>query len=441
MASPQLLDCPTEVLHSICRLIRIPSQDDEDNERIVNTKLRSSIKSLSAFSRTCKLLHTIALPVLFHSLAGRAVLILRTLLARPDLAATVRILRLDEESCFEKEEAVIKTALVDAGIKLPGDGQDSHQDIPAYVYGDTGLSGRLADAVIAQLPELEELEHTPVFWLPRTTPSERGAFLPKLKRLRTWYCDIIQDFAIDTIATRHKGALDLEYLKISMLHTIPYDLSFSNIPVRVVTLSRCILTATDLQDLAKACPEIESFSYSSGSSYRLGSAVLTEHADPDNEATPRQIQQALWPRRATIRHLDFDFGRGRGYPDENRVLSELDYLESFKDFTSLETIVISLRWLPRLSEDQMEPLIGLLPQSLQALSIADYIRPGYAFNGILGLSEAVVEGQLPNLGRIEFDQSGPEAEKVREQFTAAGVNCESYIPDSSYMYPKRYSRP
>src|SRR3569833_1989301 len=96
--------------------------------------------SLASLSSTCRLLRDIAQPVLYHDVDPKALMpFLRTLMARPDLAARVRSFSNSRSGVSEftaEDRLPIQAGATTAGITLPPEWADSTSRL-----SDTGRGG------------------------------------------------------------------------------------------------------------------------------------------------------------------------------------------------------------------------------------------------------------------------------------------------------------
>lgn len=427
MGGTKLLDVPAHLLADICRLLSLPDHRYHSYDSCQGRY--AALRDLFALSRMCRVLHDIALPIMLRSLEGDAVRLLYKIVARPDLAASVQILRLGEMALLN-EPLITEMALIDTGMELSKDEQDSDSPEERNEFEDK-ISGRIVDAIITQLPQLEELEYHVGDWNLGETLSENGIFLQKLKLLSIKHNDTEGSFHMDRVEIALKAAPNLKQLNISMCTEIPAGLPLANL--QAVNFSDCVFEVMDIREFVRACPKLEKFAFAAGG------ATVTEATIG---ASPIQILRELQPLKGTLRYLSFDFSNREDNLDDDLDSDEDDnqshslLLQSLKDFTSLETLVISQRWLPRYNEmDTSEALVDMLPKSLRILSFHSYDSCPFPYNAFLELSEGIADGKLPNLKCIELAIYGSQVNKIWEPFWEAGIQCEK-LPEYAEMWER-----
>ncbi len=135
MAPFGMLIFPNEILHQICMALL----DTYNGHRY-----------LGRFSQTCRTLCDIAQRLIYHDIEiphGSLALVLRTLLARPDLASSVRSMTVqDHDEIDEIDFPLFEDAATRLGIKLP----EQWEDVP----------GLPTDLLLGLIPAIERLDYT-----------------------------------------------------------------------------------------------------------------------------------------------------------------------------------------------------------------------------------------------------------------------------------------
>ena len=414
--SPSLLGLPSDILGHVCAALCPHCTRPATAAASCD---RRGIRALASLSRTCKALRDVAQPVLSHDLNPRShIRLIRTLLARPDLAACARTLCND--GCLadlrDDDHPILEAAAARLGIALP-EGWELEPDDNA-----DAVQSRVFDVLLALVPGLDTLGYTRYMNL---TPTEllvgSDTALPSLRRLHVSYWDTEGGFDLGECRELLRLAPSLEYLGARMCYAVRPGLALAN--VRALHLQYSYLGVQDLQDAVRACPLLEEFSYKSG-----GSAV-SQYTDGRAEFVPAEAMRELETRKATLRRLDLDFDSGCG-----------EYLHFFDSHVEADHAMGSLAGFPLLemllvppeyffgedeweSSDMVEDLIEMLPPSLRFLGLHGKLDP---FPSPEGLAEAIGRGVFPNLAKVVLKCSEGDTERVKELFDAVGVEYEPY---------------
>ena len=426
MASACLVGLPNEIIGHICAMLCCNSINYTISEpRQKNTELYN-------LSLTCKALCALAQSALYqHVRLARYIPLLRTLIARPDLASMVRTFSSysnglgddDDASGFgEAEFSTVETAAARLKITLPeGWRSETWDTISACVF----------DILLGHLTGIETLAYTCGFEvIPAKLLSKSRIVLPSLQRLYINYWDSEGGFDLDTYGKEFfKIAPNLEFLRAHMCLAVSSDLSLGK--VKSLHFEESFLTGNDIERIVRACPLLERFSV------EIGGSRVSQDISGD-EFTPGDVMRALRTRKQTLKQLDLHL---------NYMCDE--YLEfndppptgqdgvfgSFAEFSKLEKLIVLTEYLSDNDEEDengiyMTGLPSMLPESLEFLGLVE--------NGDLYVEElvgAIGRGQLPQLKTVAMTRGEKTYEELKNVFNAVGVEYVIYDRNTHSLYP------
>ncbi|PTB72790.1 hypothetical protein M440DRAFT_1433563 [Trichoderma longibrachiatum ATCC 18648] len=418
MAATNLLALPDELLFMICgQFCHHCTQPGA--ELRAHGLLRNDAAALRFLSQTCQRLRKIAQSVLHHDARPRQLgLLLRTITARPDLAAQVRVL------CDSIQYSSARFENGDLGVIPPGHVTDEEEQT---WQEDIRRMQTLLVPTLMRLPAVEDLVVGVSF--------RRGYMWDTMFDMRS----VKRLFLYPYNCRLGFGRLDA-FLALTPCVEELTLLNWTGLVMRPLTLSRLTslkiqgfnLTAESLEALVQLCPILERFEFQQR---------VIEYEDPplwmiEEEREPltwRQMQDILRPRSATLKHLAFGF-----YPYSNEVGGGLSYnpaddVGSFRDFERLETLRVeslSFRGL-RFSDERglefygypetVSELVGMLPESLTVLR-CDHCHAKW--DGMELLAQAIRLGHFPRLKTVVSGEWGLKLEASRRMLAAIGVTCK-----------------
>lgn len=367
--------------------------------------------SLASLSSTCRLLRDIAQPVLYHDVDPKALMpFLRTLMARPDLAARVRSFSNSRSGASEftaEDRLLIQAGATAAGITLPPEWADSTSRL-----SDRGLvDGLITDHLLACLPRLAQLHHTKGrYQVLGRLLEPAGLVLDSLQRLELglWDNEAVFSLKADRNATLLTAAPNLQCLKVHLCVYVEPGLPFQNI--RLLRITNGCLSESSLQNLVSACPKLEAFGYDRTWQDWFGG----------EEISPGSAQRILRTCKDTLRCLNLDFGSYYLDECEGRAWWGEEYFESFRDFQVLERLVISPVWIRGSKVPGNDALVSILPESICTLSIPCDGGDGL-LHGLVKVAVAVAQGRLPHLKEVQFDILAGAHEDIAQSCALAGV--------------------
>ncbi|RFU72229.1 f-box-like domain-containing [Trichoderma arundinaceum] len=205
--------------------------------------------------------------------------------------------------------------------------------------------------------------------------------------------------------------------------------------VRSLIVAENSLTRLGLEKLVSSCPKLERFEYRSAS---LDTRIRWQRGR--EEVTWREAQSLLHQRRETLKHLDFDFGEDYlSFRDDE--LQPWDYLDSFREFDRLETLLVRTAGFGEEGDGEQEPafpasaehLVEMLPQSLTVLGFCGEHRK---WDGVGRLAQAIRQGNFQKLKRVLLEIVD-DFEGSREILRTVGVVAKRY--DGRYQTFSYYS--
>jgi hypothetical protein len=378
-------------------------------------ELLSRTRDLVNLAATCKDLHYIALPILYHlaqCYPHRRVHLLRTLARRPDLARRVKVLRLDfppisGRALHDKDDRAFVLELAarhgwpHAGA--PGNKEEYVLDLEAAE--DVRLAGDLSiNLLLALCPNLKKVTIDLRRWY-RFDLLQPGA-LPHLKDV----------FITTSNAWDYINLGDLR----GLYHAAPSIESFTscemgcegNVPLpwanlRHLSLDMCSISPAYLSVVLTSCPQLESFSYFLG-----GCSSIT---------TTRRMR-FLFHYAPQLKHLDLHIGWDSEY-DEVEFESGWDEVwdkdlpgpaPGFASLSHLETLVLDG---PKFLDEwrDQRPVATLFPRSLRSLTLIRVSSPRTIVG--VGLREFIRTSRsfLPNLTSLTVRDYayGPSTEYLK----------------------------
>lgn len=421
MAPAGLSTLPNELLYKICKNLcphcaNLPRSLPEDGY-----KLEDGRHALSCLSKTCRQLREIAQPILYHHVYTiRHWHFLRSIIARPDLAANVRELQYpgDSDSPFSGDLNADAVLRAQEELLKHMEGIDG-TDINTINWAD------ILDMILERLPNAEELSinigntHIEVF----------HADLESIRRLRLYSRSKDREHG-DQMGSLLSVMPDLEELNISIdfRPEETYMLPFTELRSLDLEFSRW--SASGLTTMINHCPQLERFRCYGV----LGPGVY------EDDLVWSLAQRILQPLKKTLKHVNFcrdtDF-----YPEEPSLSH---YFGSFRELDGLETLWMDIGYiLPDRSSPydltcpaNTDELVALLPESLRLVyfcGIDDW------WHGIEMLAQAIEGGHFPRLETVVVEQDGATLEESRRALAAVGVACESITcgtGDGRHLFPE-----
>ncbi|KAK6523112.1 hypothetical protein TWF694_006008 [Orbilia ellipsospora] len=410
---PTLLSLPTEILGLICNEVARP-RDNPGWGRFFGTVP----KSLAALSRTCRLLHRIVEPTLYHSvsISSNFYPLFRTLVSRNDLASHVRALFIEEwehyghsiESLLEQQEAVEKLALklshdADRNLRLLESDwltrehfEDPASDDECDEYDDHPTGKFFFALMLLLIPKVEYLNFRIYYHL------EKGLYFPNSFPHLTEIC--FGDSATEGGTSLVKidsllvAAPNLRVLKGHMVSNT------SNVSrhdgIRELHLEYSALDVESLMSIMNSFPFLEVFIYESGG------AIATD----GDEATPREFGEALLQRKDTLRKIDIDLSYSFNIDD----LTHLNDMQSLASMEVLESLSIHSSMIsPRTRHGATTDgtlLTGLLPRSIKSFAFCISDNHAYIYQDAWQLARVANE-RFPNLKNVDIIGADVEENK------------------------------
>ncbi|KAM5372602.1 hypothetical protein ACJZ2D_007376 [Fusarium nematophilum] len=411
-----LLILPPEMLGKICsHLCQHCHPPNTDSEKWFDSHENETRNAaLAALSRTSRSLHQLAQPYLYHrpSASGRFHCLFRTLANHRDLAKQVRHLRIGDWNLRERMQILPRDheVLSELAMKL-SHGTEGYQiaTVPAWllparlqegqVYTDEDI-GLLTNLIVLLVPNIQKLcietyydEYDGNFELyqPNSLPCLTDLVL---EHGNTHGGIDLQDMK-DIFAASPRLSHLRGWMVASMSSGIRHD------GLRELHLGYSCLDSESFMTLMASFPFLESFKYYSG-----GSIVSFE------EATPREMSDAIWQRRNTLKHLSLELGDSifAHESDEDEVMRTL------QDMQVLETLNLDTMAVYVETDDESTTdgnlFIDFLPVSLRSLSVG---RPhNHIHQDILHLAKVATQ-RFPNLKEVKTWGLDRDEEKMLNQ--------------------------
>jgi len=425
MASACLVGLPNEIIGHICAMLCCNSINYTISEPPQkNTELYN-------LSLTCKALSALAQSALYqHVRLARYILLLRTLIARPDLASMVRTFSSysnglgddnDASGFGEAEFSTVETAAARLKITLPeGWRSETWDTISACVF----------DILLGQLTGIKTLAYTCAFEvIPAKLLSKSRIVLPSLRRLYINYWDSEGGFDLDKYGKEFfKIAPNLEFLRAHMCLAVSSDLSLGK--VKSLHFEESFLTGNDVERIVRACPLLERFSV------EIGGSTVSQDISGD-EFTPGDVMRALRTRKQTLKQLDLHFNyMCDEYLEFNDPPTGQDgVFGSFAEFSKLEKLILLTEYLSDNDEEDengiyMTGLPSMLPKCLQFLGLVE--NSDFYVEELVG---AIGRGQLPQLKTVVMTRGEKTHEELKNVFNAVGVEHVIYDRNTHSLYP------
>ncbi|KAL6871985.1 hypothetical protein J3F83DRAFT_733361 [Trichoderma novae-zelandiae] len=406
MAPASLMSLPVELVHKICenlcRHCTCTPRELQKGDLSLNGEA-----ALSCLSKTCRRLREIAQPVLYHYVeTGRNWNFLRSIIARPDLAAHVRGLHHGWTSDSIREDVDIVAAIQAHKRLQTRIGAHEH-------YPRCSGHPHVLELISARLPNAEELA-IDMDDMPRW---ESVIQLKSVRRLHLFAYDDID--CLDSLGSFLSAMPCLEGLNMQVEPWLSSSLPVTE--VRSLDLEAKWLTAPNLTLMVKSCPKLERFRYH----------CVLQPGPEEGTLTWPQTQHILYPLRKTLKHVNFS-NVPYGSPVPQQLRRDLG---SFRNLDGLETLwmdisrAIPKRWKPRTPRfpANTTDVVDMLPESLRVV----YFRGlDQRWHGIEMLASAIQGGHFPRLKTVVVQQVGAALNKSCRVLAAVGVGCES-IPDAS----------
>ncbi|KAL7906344.1 hypothetical protein GGI35DRAFT_487537 [Trichoderma velutinum] len=412
MPPASLVTLPNEILLMICEELCYHCSGTalEPSEKKSNTGLWSLIQ-------TCRQLLNIAQPFLYHRVEfGKILPFLRTLIARPDLAAHVLSFNYSENyplAVSAEDLEMLKAELQRLHIEKC---DEWVREMNLY---ESDVDEQLLKLAICRLPNVKKLNIAAPFSNTKTflKDSLNKSFLMesiKILRLIPWDVGDLGDMRRLLAMTPHAESLMLYYCE-SVTRHIPLA------RIRSLILFDSLIEATSLQRLIDSCPELEHFEY----------YVKAYQAGPYDDPvtfTWGQAQRRLCSRRKTLKRLNLVFGKH--FPLYFDEMYPEGYLGSLRDFDRLEALWVQTTSFGTDDNDatvpifpaDMDDLVRMLPESLTCLGFCGSHED---WDGIEILADAIEEGHFPRLTMVWVEQEGEMFEDSCNLLASLGVGCAS----------------
>ncbi|KAK4061961.1 hypothetical protein Trihar35433_9561 [Trichoderma harzianum] len=428
MEPASLLTMPDEILVKIC-------EDLCCHCSAVTTETWDFRKcSKSAFSsliQTCRRLRDVVQPVQYHEVFPSDFRpLLRTIIARPDLAARVRRFYIIDMMNSEFSAEDVEMLRAEARRHKIGKCDEWLQTIKDHEY-DSQL--RLLELTLARLPKLETLYiQEPGRYRTKLNVSLKA--LTEMPSITNLELCIHENTDLGRMHDFISMLPRLEKLTVELCGKISQHLPLSEL--RSVVLCESYISVASLQNLVSSCPKLEHFEYYDGD---LGLSVEDESQMDFASFTWGQAQRILHARRETLKALNFEFG-----PDYLAIprepLGEDDYLHSFHDFDKLETLWVRTtsfgtdddeKDVPLFPQDVQE-LVKMLPPSLICLGFSGSHKN---WDGVKTLANAIRGGHFQRLKKVVLEQEQAEFQKSCEILAAVGVVCKQFEMGRYWYFP------
>lgn len=361
--------------------------------------LVSNMKALAKLATTCKDLHAIVTPILYHQVQcdpEHCFSLLRTLAGRPDLARRVKFLRLDfdygwaEPKDKDEETFVLELAARHGWMPTSRTGVETEDGHDQDEQAERKRAGEdlPMNLMMALCPNLEHFSAVLGYFY--AFDLLQPAALPHLKDVYIAHRD--------TEGGTHLAALEELYLAAPSIETFTSHMTegvgTTILPlgnVRHVCLSWSAISPGCLRTLLKSCPQLESFEYGAG-----GPCVGFEQF-----SVPKMVK-LLSHYVPWLKHLNLDI---QGDPhffhdsDDEEEDDERDFepTPGFTSLSHLETLVVEAE-VVNMWEGQ-QPAATLFPQSLRSLTVVSSHLPMLRGTD-LKVFASTARNFLPNLSSV-----------------------------------------
>ncbi|KAL7786749.1 hypothetical protein V8C37DRAFT_391585 [Trichoderma ceciliae] len=437
MAPASITTLPNEILFDICAS---QCRHCSGTEAWPNSQFDRRHKSdLASLSQTCRRLRDIAQPLLYHDIhAGDMMPLLRTVIARPDLAAQIRGLCNNESEVsrpLAEDLMMLEAEARRLGIR------DEDKWVELMLNDDTERGIWLLELTLSHLPNAEALTITLPYGYEYGFGNlfKRSVVMGSVKRLSLCHWDN-DGCAVDLGRLGDFLAMMpcLESLEVNLCGGATQHLPLAELRSLVFTQSN--ISAASLKRLVSSCPKLESFEY-----WSPGMLRSIGEADEEAEFTWGQAQRILHQRRKTLKHLNLEFGNAFVNLATEPLRAE-DYLGSLRDFEGLEILLVRTTSFGVGDEDGNVPLFPASAQHLVdmlpgSLTILGFCGSHEQWHGAERLAQAIREGHFAKLQRVLLDQGEQDLGVSREILATVGVVCEKYdyvYHSFSHLAPERW---
>ncbi|EHK17147.1 uncharacterized protein TRIVIDRAFT_226990 [Trichoderma virens Gv29-8] len=413
----ELLDLPVEILVEICQYMGPHHAPGRESG------------TLYRLSNICRRLGCIAQQVLYRDVKPHKLgPFLRTIIARPDLAAQVRCfnffyrwVRINPLSNEEVKELRAKAKSLNIEESMYSQIRRLRKRHNRTVHEKFHCL-RILELSVALLPNMTTLNlEMQVMDKSDEIPHALIAVVQMESVKRIWF-DAGQLFNLGASKNFFAMMLYLEELKILKCGRVTEPLSLSRI--RSLSLTQSCISKTSLQTLINSCPELECFRYIQWGKFHSG-------IDYGPHFTWGQAQRILQLRRTTLKQIELDFERA--CHDKIFPLAPEDYYDGFKNFDRLEKLSLQTTRFGTKDEDgkglipkfpaDVQDLIAKLPMSLTSIT---FFGSHKDWNGIRVLAEATKQGYFPRLKEVMAEQKEEDLEYKRSHnlLAACGVDYD-----------------
>lgn len=406
-----------------------------------------SQRTLSQFTKTCKLLKEVFQPMLFRSYThneqpiSRLVKFLRAIVSRPDLTATITNLSFgyppDAADITITDKDFINMCVTSLGLPLPPKDwyiEGTDRTIPmqtVIAYASSNLE-RLS------LPVNEEWD---LALLPSFSNASPKITFPRLRHLSIDYHYISGDhwaISYSQIAPLLEASPNLEYLSLPTLERFWENQGISKLPkmksVKTLDLGESSSGMFIVASMITSCESLQSFELHWGTS--------SGYDESHEQWSIVKIWDALVHVRGTIQKITFEsiVDIPLGNPTENSVSSLSEFIElRFLNVDGRSFEGMFQAWtLKARSFDMDEFVAQLLPTGIRRLVI--WAPSHTLIPALLALARGRTSGLYRDLLTVEIGVStafkhwlprpewlSNEAE-LREEFERAGVQLKLDIP-------------
>lgn len=361
---PSLVQLPNSVLARICQQLcpyHTPNgswnRDHFDPPRLAG---------LAGLARSCKALQTLATPYLYRAPAAedrRVILLLRTLSKNPTLAAHIKEItsifgHWPSDRVRHRDFALLNELREKFHVDRSGRRLEIRADWIQEPW-KTSLNCTLEQIqlgfAIALAPNLGRLE---VCLDSSKIPFIKKDHLSHLTHFMLNPRPDTSEISLDVAQNILEAAPNLQSIIASRICSAPNVPTLQNL--KTLKLLFSAMAAEDFERLMGAFPKLRSFTFQSG-----GSAIVV-----DDEAEPADIEQAIWIRRDTLRHLDVSIGVGMGirFHDEEDTQTMSQF--SWSQLTHLSVDSQAIYWE---KEKEMPTdgnrLVDLLPKTIRVFKL------------------------------------------------------------------------
>ncbi len=373
-------------------------------------ELLSRTRDLANLAATCKDLHYIVLPILYHQAQchpHRRIQLLRTLARRPDLARRVKVLKLDFPGELSEDsddlDFVLELAArhgwpyaVDPKMEL-----EDRFGLEA-IEGERATEDMPINLLLVLCTNLEKLttDIRDFYKFDFLQPSE----LPHLKSVFITASDASSYIDLGDLCGLYHAAPSLEAFTAGLLEWGGDEpLPLANL--RHIALEMSAISPGCLNALLKSCPQLESFTYFMGGTHAIEIARITK---------------SLFRYVPKIKHLDLHIA----FEEDEDAEYDSDWFVDWDDhcpkpapgfasFSHLETLVL---YGPELLDIWIGygPPAALFPQSLRSLGL------------ILGNSPPEVAG-------VELEPFVRTARSILPNLTSVTSRGYTYGPSTEHL--------